>query len=408
MRICRRCAPSSACWFLLESKLSTCYDCLSLWLRRYVKESVQQRVEREALDLLPEGRALQVDCLAGSPGGEMPSGAEAEWVDEVEPAIGNSQVECGSPSQQTRSSRKRIGFSGDSRTICPALDTQVWRVKQWEVCRPALMSSRRLAWLLQFFWRINFMKSMHRVGWFLVSSVAVLFFGLPVGQLRASDVPGLASSNALILLPEASMLTKKVDLNYVSVESRTPLAPNVLAAFSGSFSYVKHPEIALALPVFSTALMVTLGGITAKEHFNTGLGIIGTGIAIGPALGQFYVGNTRHGLLTTGLRAGGEIALLLAFQRNFCLSECSSGASEVLLGALGVGTVGLILGTAIYDIVEAPVSAVGLFHNAGAPSVVAHRKRSRWSAPLFRPTVFLPDRAGKDEPILGMLVDGEF
>ena len=98
--------------------------------------------------------------------------------------------------------------------------------------------------------------------------------------------------------------------------------------------------------------LIALGGQSDTE----GLALLGVGVmAVGPSAGHFYAGETGHGLVTSGIRAGGMVATAVGFSMSFCLFDCEArDQTERHNGELLMLTgLGVYAATTLYDLVDA-------------------------------------------------------
>ncbi|MCA9669090.1 MAG: hypothetical protein KC503_26020 [Myxococcales bacterium] len=131
------------------------------------------------------------------------------------------------------------------------------------------------------------------------------------------------------------------------------------------------PAKALVGPLLTTMVPMSVAAGTlfssllfgSPAMFYTSLILAGGALAIGPSIGQFYVGNTLRGLLT----AAGRTALISSavFFAAKALGESASDGS-VHGGWLGasVGCAMLAVGLAIWDLVDAPLTAARMRREA--------------------------------------------
>lgn len=121
----------------------------------------------------------------------------------------------------------------------------------------------------------------------------------------------------------------------------------------------KSPGAAVTLAIAGTALpfvaFAAAGNGDDGALVLAGLG----GLIIGPSLGHFYAGDTRTGLVQAGVRAGsmglmlaGAIVLLdeCGFEGD---PECNETPGAMMIIGGGV----LVVGSAIYSIIDAPLAA---------------------------------------------------
>lgn len=165
----------------------------------------------------------------------------------------------------------------------------------------------------------------------------------------------------------------------------------------------KSPAVAVLLPLAGIAGIPYLGLAASildskLDDYNPGLVGFQIVMAVGamtvaPAFGQFYAGNVKTGLITTGVRAGGVLMGIYGFAEGFCpLPGCTEDpvADLILLG--GATT---IVGATLFDLIYAPLSVMR--QNNLEPSI------------QVRPTLLPSTERDKAAPPLpGLAVSGTF
>lgn len=165
----------------------------------------------------------------------------------------------------------------------------------------------------------------------------------------------------------------------------------------------KSPVLAAVLPLAGIAGMVSLG--IAASNLDAELdgyqeGLVGFqivmavgAVTVAPAFGQFYAGNVKTGLITTGVRAGGVLMGIYGVAEGLCiLPGCTEDpvADLILLG--GAIT---IVGAAVFDLIDAPLTVMR--QNTLEPSI------------QVRPTLLPSTEQNKAAPPLpGLAVSGTF
>ena len=186
------------------------------------------------------------------------------------------------------------------------------------------------------------------------------------------------------------------------------LAPGQDEPSGGLSSYVRlppgevlSPTVALLLPVTLTLVPVITGAALFaaddEDVRHAGFAVMNAGILLGPSAGHFYVGETRHGLITLGIRAalvGGSFAMYGAAlssrpdRPNNSFDDDTSSILGMLAFTLAIGA----FGVGIYDFIDAPRAA----NRANARTLI--------SSVAVAPTVI---RTGRENR-LGLVIAARF
>lgn len=146
---------------------------------------------------------------------------------------------------------------------------------------------------------------------------------------------------------------------FVAMTMTSVMMTRTAAAEADEAPAVKSGGAATALAIGGTVggfAVMALGGVEDSE----GLALLGLGVAtVGPSAGHFYAGDTGHGLLASGIRAGAIVTLAVGADMSFCLFDCSDKdvgrqRAGTMLAFAGLG---LYAATTIYDIVDAHQAA---------------------------------------------------
>jgi hypothetical protein len=160
----------------------------------------------------------------------------------------------------------------------------------------------------------------------------------------------------------------------------SPAAPPVTGAAEAD---LRSPAVARTLAIGTTLLGY---GIMASSWFaddaDLSLGLILSGqavTAVGPSVGHFYAGETTHGLVYSGIRAG---ALLVADIGVFVVLACDIGGGEGSNCSSATGPVLFFGGLAV-------AAGFGLYDwfDAGDAARRANGKRAVTSQAMFMPIV---------------------
>jgi len=120
----------------------------------------------------------------------------------------------------------------------------------------------------------------------------------------------------------------------------------------------KSPKIAIAYSLFNTTIP-TIAGMYLYQKNESGLWAVFYGVTIGPSIGNIYVKDYKRGFFGIGIRLFSELMIAQSAISHSIGLMGGNGSYNTQKGMSHTQKVftGVIIGSAIYNIVTAPKSA---------------------------------------------------
>lgn len=150
--------------------------------------------------------------------------------------------------------------------------------------------------------------------------------------------------NRIALAITATLAALAPSLAHAETDEPTHRSPTAAFAIAASSTAA---GLALSIPVVDA-----LASAPAADRYT--LGFVGLAFAVtAPAAGHIYAGEYKRALITSGLRAGGALAVMGGMD-SFQID--GEGGNELALGVAAAGAA-VIAATTIYDLYDAPKAA---------------------------------------------------